>query len=230
MITINIKMTKESKAIADVEDILDTFFREDYRYFEPKVYEHLSRTGYNSLDAKAIADYYLPLLTDLDQPEGYSRLSSSQKAAYVQFVKTIINDAKLFSSNIRTKARKPRKAKHRSAEQLAANVRFQAKDATLKLASVPPSHIVGANAVWLFNTRYRKITYLEGSLSIKGTTVIGFDEKKSFTKTIRKPAMISEILNKGYKVMLTEITNLKTRHLAATGRIGKDSIILRVIR
>jgi len=166
----------------------------------------------------------------LDELDTYEHLTAKQKKAYVIFLKAIIDDCEKYLSNTRkaTKLRKPRKKKFKSADQLAAKVRFKEAEPELKLTSVPPSSIVGSQSVWLYNVKTRKITYLSGDkLSTKGTTVIGFDPDKSFSKVIRKPETLADLLNTPRTKMLKDIQVLKTKATPANGRLSTDVLILR---
>ena len=96
--------------------------------------------------------------------------------------------------------RKPRKAKPKSATKLVEKLKYLKSYEKFKIVSIMPDQIISANELWVFNTKTRKIgKYVaknidpqgmkrEGSgLSVKGTSIIGFDEENSRQKTLRKP-------------------------------------------
>lgn len=87
-----------------------------------------------------------------------------------------------------------------------------------------PKQIYGAKKAILFNTKYRRVTVLEQATStgliIRGTTVDGFDESKSFTQIIRKP---TEFFGSGMP-----FDTLKTERTAATGRLNEFTVIVKV--
>jgi len=214
-----------NQVIADFDEMLDDFYRSDYSMKPLDFYEHLTVLSPRTKDIAAALKQYAVLLD-----EDYKHLTAKQKKAYLNFVQSILNDCSAYLGNARkqTKLRKPRKKKLKSAEQLASKVRFKESDTELKLTSVTPASIVGAHSVWLFNTKTRKITYLEGDkLSIKGTTIIDFDTDKSFSKIIRKPETLADLLNTPRAKMLKDIRTLKTKATPANGRLSADVLILR---
>ena len=96
--------------------------------------------------------------------------------------------------------RKPRKTKPKSATKLVEKLKYLKVDDKFKLTSVAPETVIGANELWVFNIKTRKIgKYIASNidpkgmgrdgtgLSVKGTTIIGFDEVQSIQKTLRKP-------------------------------------------
>ena len=95
--------------------------------------------------------------------------------------------------------RKPRKAKPKSADKLVAKLKYCRANEKYKLASINPVDIIGANELWVFNIKTRKIgKYIAinqdpkglsrtgTGLQAKGTTIIGFDPETSYQKTLRK--------------------------------------------
>jgi hypothetical protein len=67
-------------------------------------------------------------------------------------------------------------------------------------------------------------------LSVKGTTIIGFDEKKSVCKVMRKPQEIIGVVSKngGIRAIKNAFNASKTVEKAPTGRINEDTILLGV--
>ena len=95
--------------------------------------------------------------------------------------------------------------------------------------------IVGAQQVWFFNAKTRNLTVINAmshaGLSIKGTTIIGFDEKTSVTKKLRKPEQTLEILKAGSKIVLRKLMdNIKCKPVVAKGRLNTDTVILRAVK
>jgi hypothetical protein len=68
-------------------------------------------------------------------------------------------------------------------------------------------------------------------LSVRGTTIIGYDQDSSVTKKLRKPEQVLPVvLNEG-KVGLRKImSGIKTTEQKANGRINEESILLRIVR
>ena len=119
-------------------------------------------------------------------------------------------------------------------EKLVAKLKYLKTDPTLKLVSVNPVDIVGAQALWVYNVKTRKIGcyYAEdlgGVLGVKGTTIIGFDEAKSTQKTLRKPdQQLKEFLTAGKVELRKFLGNIKATEIKLTGRINQDTVLLKV--
>lgn len=229
---------KMNPVIAHLDMILDGFYRSNYRLeAAPNIYDVLKEAAFKQADARAAVLYYQPLLEEVQArpKEGYDHLNKTQLNTYINFLQRIVEDLRTFATNERkvNKVRKPRKKKAKSADQLTSKVQFLKEHQPLKLVSITPAKIIGAQAVWLFNVRYSRLTYLSSNkkegLSVKGTTVIDFAPELSKTKTIRKPEKnLPWLLDMGKVTMLKEFGKLKTKDIEANGRIGKDTIILRI--
>ena len=103
---------------------------------------------------------------------------------------------------IQTKAttRRARKPKARSKEAIIKKLKYAINCPELGLASLPPTDIVYANEVWVYNTKTRKIGVYKAlnvdprnmqrpgtGIMIKGTTLQDFCTESSTQKTLRKP-------------------------------------------
>ena len=110
------------------------------------------------------------------------------------------------------------------------------------LASIDPTLIVGANELWVFNVKTRKLgKYIASNvdpkglardgtgLSVKGTTIIGFDETTSIQKTLRKPEdQLKEFKTSGKVALRTFLDDIKTTDTMLNGRCNPDTILLKV--
>jgi hypothetical protein len=193
--------------------------------------------------ASKIAAHYRPLYIELydafegkdkELKEAYRHLKKLQLKNYVEFVRSILASAEARSITERA-SRKPRKKKVKPAAVLASKVKYLAECKDYNIASIKPAEIVGAQQLWVFNAKTRNLTVINAmshaGLSIKGTTVIGFDEKTSITKKLRKPEQTLEILKVGSKIVLRKLMdNIKCKPSVANGRLNKDTVILRAVK
>jgi hypothetical protein len=138
--------------------------------------------------------------------------------------------------------RKPRIAKPKSADRVVANLKYAKTDDKYKLASVNPVDIVGANELWTFNIKTRKLgKYVadnidptgmgrNGSgLQVKGTTIIGYNEELSVQKTLRKPEEQLKAFKAAGKVALRKfLEDINTTDTTMNGRINSDTVLLKV--
>jgi hypothetical protein len=138
--------------------------------------------------------------------------------------------------------RKPRKPKVKSSAKLVEKLKFCKTDDKFKLASVPAEQIVGANELWVFNVKTRKLgKYVaknidpkgmgrEGSgLSVKGTTITQFDEALSIQKTLRKPQdQLKEFKGAGKVKLRKFLDEINTTDTKLNGRCNPDTILLKI--
>ena len=233
----NVVVLREYPILATLDELLDTFYSGDFKYFAPNAYDLIKDAGYKTNDAIVAYKHYSDLLLEVyEAGEGYDHLGKRKLNAYEKFLEEMLAELKLFANNERTvrKTRKPRARKVKSANQLVANVKFKAEDRAMKLAGLHPEKLVGMKAVWLFNTKYRKLTYVlaqEGkTLSVKGTTIINIDPDKTVFKRLRKPEILHEMLKGTPAKMLREFKKVKTKEDAGNGRLNAETMILKVVK
>jgi len=223
----------------EIDEVIDQFIINNCKT-DFKCYDYLKRHDVKPMYASKIAEHFQELLdelnesfTDQDLKEGYSNFTKPQMQRYISFVDGIINDCNTWASNNK-KPRKPRKKKAKKVSQLVNKLQYKERDDDLKIASVNPEKIIGAQQVWLYNTKYKKLTVLyavdAAGLGVKGTTINNFDEKTSVTKVLRKPSETLNTVQKGGKVALKKImTELRTKAQEAKGRCGEQTVIMRVL-
>lgn len=138
--------------------------------------------------------------------------------------------------------RKPRKKKPISKDKLVSKLQYCKEDTKYNLKSIDPKDIITAEQLWVFNTKTRKLgiyvasvldprgLYREGTgLSVKGTSVQGFDPAKSIQKTLRKPEeQLAEFLKGGPVKSKTFFSEIRSMEITLTGRINPDTILLKV--
>ena len=110
-------------------------------------------------------------------------------------------------------------------------------DVGTNVASVDPATIPGSEAVVMFNTKTRKATVYSAKadtkLTVKGTKLIGFDEVKSFAKTLRLPkAVLPSLRNatSGARATMVMNTYVKGKSHTVNGRINKDTVVIKVFK
>lgn len=236
--------TKEkiSNYIALLEIELDNNYKDrDYTF---NMYEWLSKNEIKPLVARAIADYFIPTYNELidvlgdgdaDLKEGYDHLDKADKIKTLKFLQGIVDDAETFAANVKKATRKPRTPKPKSAEKLAAKVKYKESDDKYKIKSVRPIDIIGSDQLWVFNTKTRYLGIYKSAgpagLSTKGTKILGYDENESISKKLRKPEKHLGIVSQGTKPQLKKIMDsITAKPKALNGRINSDTVLLRVIK
>lgn len=227
--------------IADLEDQIDIFITEGKNDFDPSAW--FRNNSIKPQIAKKIVEYYKPLYDEVydaveDRNENavqyYRRWKKAKLKKYLAFIESIISAADVSISANKT-VRKPRKKKEKPAGALVAKVKYKNEDKEFGLTSVDPKTIIGAQQVWLFNTKYRTLTVMNAvspmGLSVKGTTIKGFNDKSSIAKKLRKPeAILPTIINGGKALLKKTIEDIKSITKSANGRLNSDTIILRSIK
>lgn len=203
--------------------------------------DFLTQNGVSAPVAKCLHSFYKPLLKELDvatsdkdyeMSEAYAHLGKREMNRLHNFVRTVVQACDTVAVLAKT-TRKPRKRKEKPASVLVSKVKYLKEYADLNLKSVHPEKMIGAEEVWVFNVKYRKLFQYVAQdgmqLSVKGTTLQNFDPEKSGAKTIRKP----ELFFKGVESMtkrplVKAFKEIKGVLAKATGRINEECIIVKV--
>lgn len=167
-----------------------------------------------------------------DLSEGYAAYGKKGLMNLLQCYANIIKDAERLSHNA-SKQRKPRKKKPPSFEKMVSKINYKERDDSLKLASVDPVKIVGAQQLWIYNTKTRKLGIYNAldaaGLMVKGSTIKNFGKDSSMSKTLRKPEDVLPTVVNGGKIALRKVMeNVKAKPSKLTGRINKDTLLLRI--
>ena len=174
--------------------------------------------------------------------EGYAHLKKADIKAFTTAIQELMTALDFVIDSAKA-TRKPRKPKVYSADKLVAKLKYCVTDDKFKLASVSPDQIIKANELWVFNVKTRKLgKYVaqnidpkgmgrDGTgLSVKGTTIIGFDETKSIQKTLRKPAdQLKDFKGAGKVKLRTFLDDIKTTDTKLNGRCNPETVLLKVI-
>jgi hypothetical protein len=160
--------------------------------------------------------------------EGYSHFTKRELKKFLEFVDNIISDCNQMVQTAKAN-RAPRKRKEVSPTKQVARMKFMREFAELNLKSVSPTNIIGSTEVWFYNTKYRRIGVYraEGTtLSVKGTTIVGFDIKESKAFTLRKPEDFFKGLSMGKRALTNAMKTLRTKPSAPNGRINEETILI----
>jgi len=171
---------------------------------------------------------------DAEIKEGYSNFSKPQLKKVIAWCDQIILDCGKIAGEA-VKSRKPRKRKTKTPEQLVAKIKVMKEHKEFKLKSVPAKDIIGAMQLWVFNTKNRKLGCYHAidadGLSVKGSTIINFNESKSVQKTLRKPeATLPEILKGGKVYLRNALEGIRAVESGLTGKLNVDTILVRVLK
>lgn len=150
--------------------------------------------------------------------------------AFLDAIQTAVDQYR----QVKKATKKARVKRAPNKEKVASKLKYMKEEKILKLVSINPVDIIGAQELWCYNTKTRKLykyiaDSLTGPLGIKGTSVINFDTAKSVGKTLRKPDEKLKEFAKASKVQLRKfLEEIKATETAGNGRINLDMILLKV--
>ena len=250
-----------------LEEWLDGFIS-DRQNFDPKGFDfkkHFQKTGVTQAHARKLKGFYENELDDFKELERFptagqlKKMSEHEQDMWAQLKEGYAHlkkaDIKMFTTAIEelmtaldfvidtAKAtRAPRKAKPKSATKLVEKLKYAKTDEKFKLASISPDQIIGANELWVFNVKTRKLGKYVASnidpqgmgragtgLQVKGTTILAYDETQSIQKTLRKPPEQLKAFKDAGKVKLRKfLEDIPTTDTKLNGRCNPETILLKV--
>lgn len=232
--------------IAELEEVMDMHTRGEITEFD--AYEYCQKMEIPAQHALKMATYYSGPYVELEMAiyrpdedpqikEGYSSYSKKWMRLRFEFVEKLMADLLRYGQNAK-KLRAPRKKKPQSVEKKLKSFKYQKEFTEMKLASVSPESIVGAQELWTYNTKYKTLTVFRaldrGGLDIKGSAIIKYDEQNSMTKSVgrteaAKISTIDSVLNGG-KIILRKLMDLQKTSKPLAYRINENTVLLRVIK
>ena len=232
---------KASDLIGELEEETDVFFQEGVIQFDIKKWS--VEKGIKPQIAKRIAEHFRPQYEeiieaqegkDADLIEAYKGWRKPVLKIMGLFLKKIIDHMTEVDAAGQA-VRKPRAKKIKPASALVAKLQFLPEFKELNITSVDPKGIINASQLWVYNPKTRNLSVYHAvgrsGLSVRGTTITGYDTDASLTKKVRKPEqVIPQVLNAGKVDLRSIMKNLTTNDSQANGRINKDTILLRVIK
>lgn len=172
--------------------------------------------------------------TDEQLKEGYSNYKAADFKRMIGWIDDLLSAIEQYRG-VKKATKKARVKKAPSKEKLIAKLKYAKEDKGLKIVSINPADIVGANELWVYNVKTRKLgkyvaDSLQGPLGVKGTSITGFDTAKSVCKTLRKPEEKLKEFAKASKVQLRKfLDEIKATDTKLNGRISTDIVLLRVV-
>ena len=165
--------------------------------------------------------------------EAYSYLNKSKLKKTVAWYETLFRDIDLYRK-VKIANRKVRARKPKSPTKLVAKLKHLRYSEDYKLTSINAEKIIGAQTLYVFNVKTRKLfiynaSSLDRELTVKGSSILGFDIKESYGKTLRKPEeQLKELMDSGKVQNRKLIAAIKAKQTVPNGRINKDCLLLKV--
>ena len=213
---------------------LKTFFAHELDDY--KELERYPTAGQLKKMSEDEADQWLQL------KEGYGHFKKADVKKLFTAVESLLQ-ALDFVIETAKATRAPRKSKPKSATKLVEKLKYLKIDNKFKLASISPDQIIGASELWVFNVKTRKLgKYIASNidpkgmqrdgtgLSVKGTTIQGYDEALSIQKTLRKPdVQLKEFKDSGKVKLRKFLDEIATTDTKLNGRCNPETVLLKII-
>lgn len=210
---------------------------------DPKAFDYLKTENVPQQLIKKIAGFFEPHRQELiearsgqdeDLKEAYSHYKAADYKRFELFYAKLFADFESYEQ-VKRATKKARVRKAPSKEKLVAKLKYLKEDLKMKVVSVNPLDILGAQELWVYNTKNRKLgkyvadTHV-GTLGVKGTGIVGYSESASVQKTLRKPEQQLKDFLGSNKVQLRKfLENIKATETKLNGRINADTILLKVL-
>lgn len=200
----------------------------------------------NKLESEAVYQEYSPILeeykelqrvrklrqrNDWDEQliEGYSHIKKSAMDKLIvwmeELLQTMITQQKRKTPVRRKKPQDPRK--------VVARLRYLQANKDFNIASVNPVDILGSSEVWVYDVKRKRLGLYaskgEGGLSVKGTSITGYDTELSYEKTLRKPdEQLKVIMSKSKKAIHEVVGKIRGKQMKVKTRINPNMLLLKV--
>lgn len=237
---------RASEAAGDLEGMLDDFVKNGVKAshtFRP--IDYVAKRNVLPQHIPIIVNVWKKKLTEFEEVlkgtdaqlvQAYNHYTKTQIKNFIKFIEQVLSDLNSYIS-VKKAAKAPRKRKPVPVEKQVAKFKFlkEFKDTAskLELTSLHPVKLHGASECYLYDTAKRKLIYMiadeySKTFSIKGNAVLGFDNSKSQTKTLRKPKeQLNEILKLGKPAGRKFFSEIRAVATTPNGRGNENIIILK---
>lgn len=226
-----------------VDELVDYLTKPNVTKFDFDVPEWIKKKEIKSVQAQMIADHFKPRIKELEEAidgkdedlkQAYSWMSKPKLKKYLNFHQEMVVHFQA-QAQFAKSIRKPRKKKKKKPEQLVAKLKYQKECTEFSINSVDPREIIGAKKLVAFNTKYRTLSVYDASplvdgFTIKGTTLVGYDEANSKTKKLRDPKSVLSRMIGGVRAINNAWETVKTKETKPNGRFNEHTVILQVIK
>jgi len=219
---------------SEIDGEIDEFMRLGY----PKTF-----TFKNSIKtisgqaAKLIPDMFKSQIAELEEvlvgdceqlKDSYSHIKTVQVKNFLKLLKDFVDSC----TQQVVSSKKVRVAKPKAPSVVVANLKYLPAFPELGIKSIAPTKLVDSQEVWLYDTVKRKLIYYKAvvgdSLTVRGTSIVGYDVNISSVKTIRKPEIVKDLAVLNKKQILEQFTRMVSKGGVPNGRTNDKMIILRV--
>ncbi len=160
----------------------------------------------------------------------YRAADFKRHLAFLDNIQTAIDQYR----QVKKATKKARVKRAPNKEKIVSKLKYLKEEKVMKLVSINPVDIIGAQELWCYNTKTRKLyKYVAdsvlGPLGIKGTSLTGFNTTTSVGKTLRKPEEKLKEFARATKVQLRKfLDEIKATETIGNGRLNLDTVLLKV--
>ena len=231
---------KQSEFFGELEGEIDNFILNDCRKTDFNLFKYLQGANSPKVFGTAIKGLLDQRINEITQvphdeqlAEAYGCYTAAQRGRLENFLLELIEDGQRWA-DFKKANQKVRVKKAKPAGVQVAKLQYLREFTELGLTSVSAPGIIGAQQLWVYNTKNKKLgCYLAtGStgFSVRGTSLQGYDPEASVQRTLRKPAEITKLTLEAGKVQLRKIlSDLTTSETKLNGRINSETILLRIL-
>lgn len=231
--------TAQRQLMAEIEEVSDDYLETRATAVLANFdWERLVRaSGLDASQIRKVVNSYEPRAQELQGAlsgdeylkESYSHLTKGQQSILVNFYSKVLH---LGLEVAPKKQRKPRTRKPQSPEKILRKFQHMHSSKDLKIDSIDPKDILGADELWVFNTKTRKLGFFKAAegqkLSVKGTSIRDYDEDASFCKKLRKPEEVLEQVRKLAKPATKKyVSGVRSKEQPLRSRINNETILVR---
>lgn len=232
------KVAEEASThIAEINGMIDDFVLSDV---EPDLVAYLKANAVSPRAAKMIPAAFIKTALEIEAAligedkqlvEGYSNFKKTKLKKLLKLYQSVTEAAEQQVVTAKVQ-RKPVVRKEKPASVTASKVLYMKEYKELGLKSVSPVSLVSASEAWIYNTKYKRLQVYRAvtgtKLSVKGTTITGYEVAQSSQKTVRKTELLKDYATMTKRPLAQAYDALSTKPAAVNGRINEDCVILRV--
>ena len=227
-------------AASEFDYAIDCYLKDDKPL--PDALEVLREHELKGPHMKYITSFYENAFNELQEinsnkevKEAYQHLTKKQLDDLVAFYEQIFLATNVIQDQSKQN-RKPKKTKKNvNATTKTKNLKYCKEDRELYLSSINPSKIIGANEVWIYNTKTREFgvyTALDVlGIDVKGTTLKNIMHQKCRCKKVKKPQEFFKRFKSNRftkRKMKNAFESLITKEKTMNTRLNNNIVILAV--
>ena len=234
VVSIQERIEDKSKGyIGDIEGAIDSFIESGEEF---SIKGFLTSNNVSSVVSKKIQEHFSSKLPELKEAysgkdailkEGYSNFKKSKLKQLITFIEDIVTGCQQQTQSVKV-ARKPRVSKPASAAKLIQSFKYSKENPELSLKSVNPTSIIDSKECWVYDSKRRVVTVYkaETTLSVKGSSIVGFSVSESKSFKLRDPSKFFTGLSLTKRNLANALKQLTTKPSVPGGRTNEEVIIL----